>query len=442
MRILHVVFDLPPYGRGGLPFYALGLIEQQLKNNEVFVLKPGRVTGNPKIVIDKLNSRKNLKVYNLNSSMQVLYNFGLNDPSHFIKQYDKKIFYDFLSKIKINIVHVHSFMGIPLEFFEVIKEKNIKIIYTTHDYYGLCLRTNFVNNNVMCTENNKDCTNCNFCKGLSLKKSVILQSFIYKNIKNISFIKHIRNYMRNRLKNSLISNNDYDNIKISNDIRKKYNEIEIYNRKILKCFDFYIFNSELTKQVFEKKLECSGEVIQLLLPDIKKETVDYTVDKYKLSFLGDKSLSKGMNLLIDSIKEDKSYKCIFYGDDFSNISDISLNFINGGFYNRDKLKNIMENTSLLIVPSLSETFGFVVLEALSFGIPVVVSSKVGAKFLFKDCPYDVIFEPNVLSLKECIDNLFENNILEEYRTWILNQDFCFDMSEHEKIIDNIYRSVI
>jgi glycosyltransferase involved in cell wall biosynthesis len=40
----------------------------------------------------------------------------------------------------------------------------------------------------------------------------------------------------------------------------------------------------------------------------------------------------------------------------------------------------MERTDVLVAPSICfETFGFTVLEALSFGVPVIVSDCVGAK---------------------------------------------------------------
>ena len=60
-----------------------------------------------------------------------------------------------------------------------------------------------------------------------------------------------------------------------------------------------------------------------------------------------------------------------------------LNFLNikfNGFYNYSMLNEIFSNTDLLIVPSLCfETYGFVTLEALSYGVPVLVTETVGSK---------------------------------------------------------------
>lgn len=54
-------------------------------------------------------------------------------------------------------------------------------------------------------------------------------------------------------------------------------------------------------------------------------------------------------------------------------------------YSYDELKNIFDNTDILVAPSIwYETFGFTVLEALSYGIPVVISGNVGAKDILVD----------------------------------------------------------
>lgn len=49
-------------------------------------------------------------------------------------------------------------------------------------------------------------------------------------------------------------------------------------------------------------------------------------------------------------------------------------------YSYSQLKSIMDKTDVLVTPSVwNETFGYTVAEALSYGVPVIVSSHVGAK---------------------------------------------------------------
>jgi glycosyltransferase involved in cell wall biosynthesis len=51
-----------------------------------------------------------------------------------------------------------------------------------------------------------------------------------------------------------------------------------------------------------------------------------------------------------------------------------------GRYSYDDLSAIFESTDAAVAPSIwYETFGFTVLEAMSFGVPVIVSGNVGAK---------------------------------------------------------------
>ena len=49
-------------------------------------------------------------------------------------------------------------------------------------------------------------------------------------------------------------------------------------------------------------------------------------------------------------------------------------------FDYSELEAVFDHTDLLIMPSIrKETFGYGVLEALSFGVPVLISENVGAK---------------------------------------------------------------
>lgn len=49
-------------------------------------------------------------------------------------------------------------------------------------------------------------------------------------------------------------------------------------------------------------------------------------------------------------------------------------------YSYPELEKIFDETDVLVAPSIwYETFGFTVLEALSYGVPVIISGNVGAK---------------------------------------------------------------
>lgn len=56
-----------------------------------------------------------------------------------------------------------------------------------------------------------------------------------------------------------------------------------------------------------------------------------------------------------------------------------------GRYSYSDLENIFNETDVVITPSVwYETFGYTVLEAMSYGVPVIISGNVGAKDVVPD----------------------------------------------------------
>lgn len=74
------------------------------------------------------------------------------------------------------------------------------------------------------------------------------------------------------------------------------------------------------------------------------------------------------------IRQDFSLNLYFQPDEVSPYMRIHQR------YDYSQLESVFEETDLLIAPSIwYETFGYTVLEALSFGTPVLVSGSVGAR---------------------------------------------------------------
>jgi glycosyltransferase involved in cell wall biosynthesis len=69
-------------------------------------------------------------------------------------------------------------------------------------------------------------------------------------------------------------------------------------------------------------------------------------------------------------------------------------------YEYKDLETLFDKTDVLVAPSIwCETFGFVVLEALSYGVPVIISATVGAKDILAD-------GAGIVLDKICVENLF------------------------------------
>ena len=103
---------------------------------------------------------------------------------------------------------------------------------------------------------------------------------------------------------------------------------------------------------------------------------------------------------------------------------------------------VFEKTDVLILPSIwNETFGFTVLEALSYDVPVIVSSHAGSKDLI-DNKNGWIVEPEVEDLTKIIIKILEENCqkLKDINKYICNNIEIKTMREHtQEIMDKCYK---
>ena len=112
-------------------------------------------------------------------------------------------------------------------------------------------------------------------------------------------------------------------------------------------------------------------------------------------------------------------------------------------YRYSDLKEIFSETDILLAPSLCyETFGYTVLEALCYGVPVIVSDNVGAKDIVENCGL-VVKAGDRESLKNAILSLNANKIEELTRNIFSSKktklwdNFAKEMNSiYNRIIDN------
>lgn len=443
MKILHYSLGLPPYRSGGLTKYCTDLMTEQAKSdNEIFLLFPGKMNfiKEENVNIKFYKNYRNVKVYELVNPLPVPILNGIRDPKLFTKVCDKSVFKNFLENMKIDIVHIHTFMGLYKEFLEVCRELGIKIVFTSHDYFGLCSKVNFIDNQGILCENLdfEKCAKCNE-SGDSIKKIKILQSQTYRYIKDKGVIDKLKKYV-NLNKNSNLSKENQSNIQNSDKV-DKYIDLSKYYNSMFKYIDKIFFNSELTKSIYQNYIDIDGIVIPITHKGIKdnRKIKNYNqTDTLKLTYLGPYKEYKGFYFLCDVMKklENKGHNQIVlntYGDTNPSL-ETPKNMIINGKYTYSDLDIIFENTDVLIVPSIwNETFGFITLEALSYGVPVLVTNKVGSKDLVchKEFTKGEVIELSKDIMKNKIEEFYKDRlILQKYNYNIVNDNFLYSLDQH------------
>ena len=452
MKILHYSLGLPPYRTGGLTKYSYDLMNEEAKiGNHIILLYPGHFTVNPKIKIIGNGRKNNIYVYEIINPLPVPLLGGIGKSQLFNKKCEIKVYYEFLKKIKPDIIHIHTLMGLHKEFIEAAKELDIKMLYTTHDYFGICPKVNLLDYKYEICKNYDKGEKCSICNqnSYSLKLIYLMQSKFYRNIKESNLIKVLRKYKKENL-NGNKSVDDF-NKKISLTNAEDYVRLRNYYFSMFKEINYFHFNSSTSENIYKHYInDINGKVINITHSDIgdKRELKRFDPKKsLKILYLGPIDNYKGFYLLKRSldrllIEGNNNWHLDVYGDNKTifNSEYIKVN----GKYNYKQLSTIFKKTDVIIIPSIwKETFGFTGLEALSYGVPIITTDNVGFNDLIINNKTGFIIKPNEAELKEKLELIIDNrNILADINKNIINMDFNFTMDKHVNKMINLYNSVI
>lgn len=403
MNILHYSLGFPPYRTGGMTKFCTDLMKRQTDlGNKVGLLWPGQIKifSNKTKIIRRENFEK-IENYEIINPLPVPLNGGISNIDAYTKECKSvEVYKKFLMAFKPDAIHIHTLMGLHQEFLQIAKEMEIKIVYTTHDYFGICPKISMFRNGKNCNSI-EDCEKCSKCNGkaLSKKKIILLQSPIYRKLKNNTIVKKIRNKYRKKFfkeEDIEIENNQLN----AND----YKRLRQYYMKIFSKIDIIHYNSTVAKKQFEKYLENKGAVIPVSHNNIgdNRKIRTYS-DTLRLGYLSLAVESKGFDMLIEAMDHIVSEKknnisLTIYGK-----CTIKRQYlIQKEKYQYTELKDVFDNIDCLIMPSIwYETFGLVVLEALSYGVPVIVTKNVGAKDLLQG-EFGLVIEPTKEAIEEAI----------------------------------------
>lgn len=423
MRILHYSLGLPPYRTGGMTKFCTDLmISQHKAGHTVALLWPGAFSFfiNKNVKIKKRGDWKGIINFELINPLPIPLDEGIKNIDAYTKPVNIDFYKSFLKKFKPDVIHIHTLMGLHKEFILMSNELGIRLVFTTHDYFGICPRVTLFRDGSTC-DYDSNCNKCVECNefALPLAKIAIMQSSLYRRLKDFYLVK----FLRKKHRNNFFENGNPGNNKRNETSRiisgKDYSTLRKYYISILENIDFIHFNSTVAQKVYLKYIQPrDSKVISISHKDIldhRKDT-DWVPnsEKLRITYLAATKPFKGYFILKKALDElwnegNKSFELNIYCP-INTVSEY-MNVYPKGF-NQSDLKMIFDRTDVLVAPSIwYETFGFTVLEALSYGCPVIVSENVGAK--------DIIGHGGMLvkagdfnSLKNLLCSLTLNNILE------------------------------
>ncbi|WP_314074318.1 glycosyltransferase family 4 protein [uncultured Granulicatella sp.] len=397
MKILHYTLGFQPSRTGGLVKYAEDLMTQQaIDGHEVIALYPGEISFIFRQVRIKKAENRKFQCYKIINSLPLALFGGISEPDKFMKGCHKASYRKFLESIDIDVIHIHSLIGLHKEFLEVAKELGIKTVFTSHDYYGLAPVPHFYFNGVDYSDKNTNLTwNIMSSNALSVEKLRFFQVPFYPTIRKI-----LKLLGKNpKSKKNLVIRDDID--------EQDYNELRDYYNEMFHLIDGYLFNSRLAKKVYEQNYikPANSIVVSISNNSIKyHQRLTTSNNKIRVAYIGSDEDYKGYFDFIDfaGTLDRKSYEVATYGH---LPNEECPSFIEQkGYFTKETIDSVYRNIDILIVPSkCKETFGLITVEALSYGVNVFVSENVGSK--------DLLPESHVFKNKEDLLTKIVNNEL-------------------------------
>ena len=423
MNILHYALGFPPYRSGGLTKYCMDLIEYQISQGDsVGLIWPGTISVIRKV--QYIKERKNvngIRNFEIINPLPVSLDEGILDVKEFCKKGDFNVYVTFLRKINPIVIYIHTLMGLHKEFIDAANQLGIKTIFITHDYFGLCPKVTFYHNDRLCNLNDNKCEECYLCnKGaLSNTKIIILQSWLYRKLKNTAIVRMIRKKHRtNFFENDFV----YEKVLLEDEEQEKYSiefcNLRKYYISILESIDLIHFNSTVAENVYKHFISPKQSVVFNIthnsISDRRKEK-NFNYEKLRITYLAPQKSFKGFRILLRTLDEiwDDGYKNFELHLYNSSLDNKRRKYIinNAHGYSYDELEAIFDTTDILVAPSLwYETYGFTVLEALSYGVPCLISNHVGAKDIIGNAGI-IVEANNIQDLKKRIVELIGNREL-------------------------------
>ncbi|WP_373034675.1 glycosyltransferase family 4 protein [Sulfurimonas sp.] len=187
--------------------------------------------------------------------------------------------------------------------------------------------------------------------------------------------------------------------------------------------DYILLGSTFAKETFIKKGFSENKLlVNNYGVDLNSfKHVEKMDNKFRIIYCGSFSIGKGLHYLLKAFNELKINNAELWLVGASKIVDKALlevirkmninfeNIIFKGQFPQNELYKLYSQGTIFILPSLADGFAMVVPQALSCGLPVIVTESTGAKDIVKEGVNGFIIPPaNKNAIKEKIEYLYNN----------------------------------
>lgn len=392
MRVLKVIHGFPPDYMAGSEVYSYHLVKELIRQNidtSVFTRVENEF-GESHQIYDEIY--ENIPILRVNKPQR--------DYLYEDKFYDKKIdviFKEHIEKIKPDIVHFGHLSHLSTNLIQIVKELDIPVVYTIHDFWLFCVKGQMINEfGEICP--GPSTVNCSKCSPYVTNEKMVQR--ILKHMKHVIDAIDIFISPSHTVRNFFIKQG-----------------IDPEKIKYLK----YGFNSD--KIIFKQK-------------------VFHQTSKITFGFMGRIIPTKGINVVVDTFRELPEELLHIYGSIGIKKRFLETeNIIFKGAYDNNKINQVLNEMDVLIVPSIwYENAPLVIQEAFLAGIPVITSDIGGMAELVQHNVNGFTFKTGCSdSLKEIILYISHNpsclNSLQRSRESVV------DIKEDIKKIVDVYREL-
>lgn len=481
MRILHYMAGIPPVRGGGMIRYAIDLMRQQMRmGGDVHLMIPGVI---PKDTGRAVKIKKCRKAY-MQVPVHAVYNplpipmcNGIVDIGSYTRECGGEPYRSFLQRLRPDIIHIHTLMGLHREFLAEASRLDMPMVFTTHDYFGLCPAANMVFAGHICEDDEwKKCGQC-CSNAYSPARLRMEQSRLYRFYRTYGWMADTahkvmpRSCLRALRAPDIAQTNDGDSIMPRSCLRVlrapgiaqtndgepimecgrilDYQKLWDYYRSMFYKISFFHFNSTTARDIYKARLgDVQGAVINISHAGICDHRRRHKYGrKLRLGYFGGWIRHKGVYLLLEACGQmyEEGFKDMelhIYSDAWEQAGPFVVYHKK---FQAGQMEEVFHGIDLLVVPSIwPETFGLVALEAVSFGVPVLISKQTGASDILSKYPgCGRIYDGTAEGLKRVLTDIYENRQqLCAMNTYILQMDDVFDYRAHVEEIMRMYRKVM